>query len=802
MKNLIFLFAVLTATQVNAGFVYQSVGTGHCADSTSMQKLPFFRVGGIGEDVCIARCDGDNACLGYTYDGTDCLNFYGTTRLFVTWDPIWEEGPTTAFESTTIDGLWTGFGDSSAVCMKKLDYLNKGQGTCADENGVPLNWARITLAEENQCRSRCDLDVACFGYRYQGNLCHNFFGLVGLNAHSDWTTVKSDNTHNPAKVTSFGNTGFCIAKSMYESVGGGACADINLDLLPVARKLTTLSNKDCRERCDVDAACLGFRYVQNLCYNVFADEPLTAFTDWDLVDQPSTSPGGIAQSKHYTGICMRKKAFPTPLPTSQPTESPTLSPTFPPVESCVDNWPLHIYPTSCSWLVANEGCDWPLKNLNFGPNVYFSGQELVSTFCQDSCGCQTSCKRFGRGSEFRFTWQRRCVNGWSSTCANGLVFFDLNGQEIDLAAYNPTITDTGFWRSGAHSYVGAEIVKNVGFAYCSEPLRCDAATQFDDEVLNIVLDQEIEFSSFDLQQVDKLYYQGDWTFEIKNGGNWELLVSNNIDFGVKEVRKFGYNCDCSINGFWHPETYTYVQGVTKGIVSNFPSPHGPGTGTMNQDGSVRWIWHNTGAEHRGVFSDDCAIITWENTKQWFRSTDAAVRTQIDAKGWTESQFRANKDAFTALLATELGIPESSIVVSLQNIGWMRRMLSEVLSIEVYISPSESDFDRVTSILKDSTTLVESLKARFGISFDVRAVDYIIPLTEDSENTETKVKVSEEVSLLVFLVGVFSALFVGVLFGSCSMFAFYKSSSTESSAVTADLETGKRKAQTKDIALEH
>lgn len=741
MKDLIFLFAFLTATQVNAGFVYQSVGTGHCADSTSTKKLPFFRIGGIGEDACIARCDGDNACLGYSYHETDCFNFYGTTRLFVTWNPIWEEGPTTALEAVTIDGLWNGFGDSSAVCMKKLNYLNKGQGTCADENGVPLNWARITLAEESQCRSRCDVDVACLGYRYQGNLCYNFFGLVELRAHSDWTTVDSDNTHNPTKVTSFGNTGFCIAKSLYETVGGGACADANLDLLPVARKLTTLSNKDCRERCDVDAACLGFRYVQNMCYNVFAHEPLTVFTDWDTIDQPSTSPAEIVQTAHYTGICMRKKSFPTPAPTSQPTESPTFPPTFP-----------------------------------------------------------TSCQEFGRGSEFRFTWQRRCVNGWSSTCTNGLVFFDLNGREIDLAAYNPTITDTGFWRSGAHSYIGAEIVKDVGLSYCSEPLRCDATTQFDDEVLHIVLDREIDFSSFNLQQVSKLYYQGDWTFETKNGGTWEELVSNNIDFGVREVRKFGYDCECSINGFWHPETYTYVQGVTQGVVSNFPS-HGPGTGTMNQDGSVHWIWHNTNSEHRGVFSDDCATITWENTKQWFRSTDAAVRTQIDANGWTESQFRANKDAFTALLATELGIPESSIVVSLQNIGWMRRMLSEVLPIEVYISSSESDLDRITSILSQPTALVESLKAKFEISFDVSAVDYIIPQTEDSDKTETNTKVSGEVSQTLFIVGVLAALFVGVLFGAGSM--FYKSNSKESYADTVDLETGKRKAETKSeiIAVE-
>jgi len=72
-------------------------------------------------DACIARCDGDNACLGYSYrDNVDCLNFYGTSRLTVTWNTAWEEGSTTQFASGTIVELSTAVGNSSAICMKKL----------------------------------------------------------------------------------------------------------------------------------------------------------------------------------------------------------------------------------------------------------------------------------------------------------------------------------------------------------------------------------------------------------------------------------------------------------------------------------------------------------------------------------------------------------------------------------------------------------------------------------------------------------------------------------------------------------
>jgi hypothetical protein len=76
---------------------------------------------------------------------------------------------------------------------------------------------------------------------------------------------------------------------------------------------------------------------------------------------------------------------------------------------------------------------------------------------------------------------------------------------------------------------------------------------------------------------------------------------------------------CSINGFWRPDRFHYVQTITEGVISDFPT-HGPGTGTMNQDGTVHWIWHNNNHEHRGTFSDDCSSITWDSHAKWIRVT--------------------------------------------------------------------------------------------------------------------------------------------------------------------------------------
>jgi len=91
---------------------------------------------------------------------------------------------------------------------------------------------------------------------------------------------------------------------------------------------------------------------------------------------------------------------------------------------------------------------------------------------------------------------------------------------------------------------------------------------------------------------------------------------------------------CTIEGFWHPDGYTYTQQVTQGVISDFPS-HGPGTGNMNEDGSVHWVWHNTGDEHHGIFSDDCGTITWENSAKWFRG--CTIDGFWDPEGYTYTQ---------------------------------------------------------------------------------------------------------------------------------------------------------------------
>merc|ERR1712198_130600 len=109
------------------------------------------------------------------------------------------------------------------------------------------------------------------------------------------------------------------------------------------------------------------------------------------------------------------------------------------------------------------------------------------------------------------------------------------------------------------------------------------------------------------------------------------------------VGNFG-NSFCSINGFWKPEGYNYVAEVTEGVVSDFPS-HGPGTGTVNFDGTVHWIWHNNNREHRGTFSDDCSTVTWENNKRWFRSTPPAFWKNCH---WQDASNQIKHMVFNAL----------------------------------------------------------------------------------------------------------------------------------------------------------
>jgi len=88
------------------------------------------------------------------------------------------------------------------------------------------------------------------------------------------------------------------------------------------------------------------------------------------------------------------------------------------------------------------------------------------------------------------------------------------------------------------------------------------------------------------------------------------------------AENFVASSKCSLNGFWNPENYDYVQTVTEGVVSDFPS-HGPGSGVVSGTGTVHWRWHNNNREHRGTFSDHCSTVTWENNKRWFRVTQPA-----------------------------------------------------------------------------------------------------------------------------------------------------------------------------------
>merc|ERR1719361_917630 len=159
--------------------------------------------------------------------------------------------------------------------------------------------------------------------------------------------------------------------------------------------------------------------------------------------------------------------------------------------------------------------------------------------------CNIPCDMLAYGSELKFTFKRQCVNGWSSTCVGGLALFDLMGDKIDVGSLSPTVTDTGFWRSGAHSYIGEEILENVGLTYCSEPIQCQSGTAMDDEVVTITLNQPVAFSSFNLQQADKLWYRpSEFTLEVRNAnGAFGPVFNAPFDLGLAEIRNFGNQCN-------------------------------------------------------------------------------------------------------------------------------------------------------------------------------------------------------------------------------------------------------------------
>merc|ERR1712131_565017 len=142
-----------------------------------------------------------------------------------------------------------------------------------------------------------------------------------------------------------------------------------------------------------------------------------------------------------------------------------------------------------------------------------------------------------------------------------------------------------------------------------------------EEIVTLTLDRDLTFSSFDLAYTDQPQYRAkSFKLEVLRGSHWLPVRQADFDLENNEIRNFGNKCDCSISGFWNPESDDF-QWILEGVSHDFPS-HGPGTGTMNQDGTVHWIWHNSNREHHGTFSDDCSTITWKSGARWIRTPPA------------------------------------------------------------------------------------------------------------------------------------------------------------------------------------
>eukprot|EP00493_Phyllostaurus_siculus_P003167 UN03181 len=109
---------------------------------------------------------------------------------------------------------------------------------------------------------------------------------------------------------------------------------------------------------------------------------------------------------------------------------------------------------------------------------------------------------------------------------------------------NSVITDTGAWISGAHAYIGGEILEGVSLAYCSEPIQCSPSDVLDDEIVTIKFDASFAFSSFDLLQVDKLWYRPEeFSLEIPTpAGDYETILVSDFDLGNREIRNFANTC--------------------------------------------------------------------------------------------------------------------------------------------------------------------------------------------------------------------------------------------------------------------
>jgi len=103
--------------------------------------------------------------------------------------------------------------------------------------------------------------------------------------------------------------------------------------------------------------------------------------------------------------------------------------------------------------------------------------------------------------------------------------------------------------------------------------------------------------------------------------------------------------------------------------------------------------------------------------------DAVVKMEIEVSGWTQAQFTANKDAFTATLATSLGLSPSQVQASLRTLGWLRRNLDGGLSIYVRIKAQDGDMSSINSQLANPSGLTSDLNTQFpGAQFTVASSD--------------------------------------------------------------------------------
>merc|ERR1711953_640279 len=103
--------------------------------------------------------------------------------------------------------------------------------------------------------------------------------------------------------------------------------------------------------------------------------------------------------------------------------------------------------------------------------------------------------------------------------------------------------------------------------------------------------------------------------------------------------------------------------------------------------------------------------------------DAVVKMEIEVSGWTQSQFTANRAAFTATLATSLGLSPSQVQASLRTLGWLRRNLDGGLSIYVRIKAQDGDMSSINSQLANPSSLTSDLNTQFpSAQFTVASSD--------------------------------------------------------------------------------